>query len=153
MIILFVSLYYVTRTPAKESALYRSHDTDRHLSSILHYHWREFLWRIGMLTFSYFWKMLNYYENDARKRKRNENEVIIFIKLANSLTIVNDVPLLTIVNDDHLWTIVKDDPLLTIVKDDPSSTIVNDDPSSTIVNDDPSSRIVNEERSREETAL
>ena len=45
--------------------------------------------------------------------------MIVFIKLAVSLTIVNDDPSLTIVNDDPSLTIVNDDLSLTIVNDDP----------------------------------
>jgi len=44
--ILFISPYYATRTPANESAVYWSRDTDRnHMTSILQCHWLKFWWR------------------------------------------------------------------------------------------------------------
>jgi len=38
--------YYVKRTPANESAVYLSRDTDgNHVTIILHFHWLKFWWR------------------------------------------------------------------------------------------------------------
>ena len=72
-------------------------------------------------------------EKSCRFKKLSFCKRTVLIKLAVSLTIVNDVPSLAIVNNN------------------PSLAIFNDDPSLTIVNDDPWLMIVNEEKRREET--